>query len=48
MPRTLVETLHAFMTNNLVILAVAIILFLLVITLVDPGEGNAVMSGFWA
>jgi hypothetical protein len=41
------ETLHTLMTNQLIIFAVAIVLFLLVITLVDPGKGQAVISDWW-
>ena len=36
-----VDMLHAAMTNHFVILAVAILLFLLVISLVDPASGNS-------
>ena len=36
MPTKPVDILHAAMTNHFVILAVAILLFLLVIILVDP------------
>lgn len=41
------EILHSLMTNQLFILAVAIILFLLVITLADPGKGEAMGTGLW-
>ncbi|MDP2046765.1 MAG: hypothetical protein Q8L00_11205 [Deltaproteobacteria bacterium] len=41
------ETLHTLMTNQLFIFAVAIVLFFLVITLADPGKGEAVSVGFW-
>ena len=41
------EILHTLMTNQLFIFAVAIVLFLLVITLADPGKGEAVIGGFW-
>ena len=41
------ETLHTLMTNQLCIFVVAILLFLLAITLVEPGTGEAVSSGFW-
>ena len=47
MLRRPMEILHTLMTNQLFILAVAIVLFLLVITLADPGKGEAVVSGFW-
>lgn len=41
------ETLHTLMTNQWFILAAAIVLFLLVITLVDPGKGEAMSGGLW-
>jgi hypothetical protein len=41
------EILHTLMTNQLFIFAVAIVLFLLVITLADPGKGQAVISDWW-
>ena len=41
------EILHTLMTNHLFILAVAIVLFLLVITMVDPGLGEAMIGDFW-
>jgi hypothetical protein len=41
------EILHTLMTNQLFILAVAIVLFLLVITLADPAKGEAVSGDFW-
>ena len=41
------EILHTLTTNQFIIFAVAIVLFLLVITLADPGKGEAVTSGFW-
>ena len=41
------ETLHTLMTNQLFIFAVAIVMFLLVITLADPGKGEAEIGGFW-
>ena len=41
------ETLHTLMTNQMIIFAVAIVLFLLVITLADPGKGEAVIGDFW-
>ena len=41
------QILHTLMTNQLFIFAVAIVLFLLVITLVDPGKGEAVSVSFW-
>ena len=47
MHRKPMETLHALMTNQWFICAVAIVLFLLVITLADPGKGEAVSSAFW-
>jgi hypothetical protein len=47
MLRKPVEILHTLMTNQLFIFAVAIVLFLLVITLADPGKGEAVLSNWW-
>ena len=41
------EVLHTLLTNQLFIFAVAIILFLLVITLAGPGKGEAVVGGWW-
>jgi hypothetical protein len=41
------EILHTLMTNQLFIFAVAIVLFLLVITLVDPAKGEAVIGSWW-
>jgi hypothetical protein len=41
------DILHTLMTNQLFIFAVAIVLFLLVITLVDPGQSQAVIGEFW-
>ena len=47
MLRKPMEILHTLMTNQLFILAVAIVLFLLVITMADPGKGEAVIGDFW-
>ena len=47
MQRTFVDILHAAMTNQFIILAVAITLFLLVITLWDPGHSEAVIGQLW-
>ena len=47
MTRKPMEILHTLMTNQLFIFAVAIVLFLLVITLADPGKGEAVIGEFW-
>ncbi len=41
------EILHTLMTNQLFIFAVAIVLFLLAITLTDPGKGEAVIGDCW-
>jgi len=41
------ETLHTLMTNQLFIFAVAIVLFLLLITLVGPSKGEAVVGKMW-
>jgi hypothetical protein len=42
-----VEILHTLMTNQFFIFAVAIVLFLLVITLVGPGKSEAVPGEWW-
>ena len=47
MLRKTMETLHTLMTNQMFIFAVAIVLFLLVITLADPGKGEAVITDWW-
>ena len=47
MLRKPMETLHTLMTNQMFIFAVAIVLFLLVITLADPGKGEAVITDWW-
>jgi hypothetical protein len=47
MLRKPMEILHTLMTNQIIIFAVAIVLFLLVITLSDPGKGEAVVGDFW-
>ena len=47
MPKKTLEVLHTLMTNQFFIFAVAIVLFLLVITLSDPGKSEAVISAFW-
>lgn len=47
MLRKSMEILHTLMTNQLFIFAVAIVLFLLVITMADPSKGEAVVSEFW-
>lgn len=47
MPKNPMEILHTLMTNQIVIFAVAIALFLLVITLADPGESGAVIGEWW-
>jgi hypothetical protein len=41
------EVLHTLLTNQLFIFAVAIVLFLLVITLAGPSRGEAVVGGGW-
>jgi uncharacterized integral membrane protein len=45
MPRKLTNLLHTAMTNQFVILAVAILLFLLVIILVEQTPGD--IGEFW-
>jgi hypothetical protein len=47
MPKKPLEILHTLMTNQFCIFAVAIVLFLLVITLVGPGKGEAVIGEWW-
>jgi hypothetical protein len=47
MLRKPMEILHTLMTNQMFIFAVAIVLFLLVITLADPSKGEAVIGEFW-
>ncbi len=47
MPRKPVEILHTLMTKQFCIFALAILLFLLVITLSDPGESQAVIGEWW-
>ena len=47
MPRKPLEILHSLMTNQFYIFAAAIVLFLLVITLSDPGESQAVINEWW-
>ena len=47
MPSKPMEILHTLMTNQIIIFAVAIVLFLLVITLVDPGQSQAVIGEWW-
>ena len=47
MPEKVFKFLHDAMTNQIVILGAAIVLFLLVITLVDPGESKAVVWDLW-
>ncbi len=42
-----IDIAHKVMTNQFVILGVAIFLFLLVITLVGPGESQAVIPDLW-
>jgi hypothetical protein len=47
MPRKPLEIMHTLMTNQLFILAAAIVLFLLAITLGDPGKSEAVIQDLW-
>jgi hypothetical protein len=47
MSRKFFDVTHKLMTNHFFILAVAIVLFLLLITLVDAGQSQAVMSDLW-
>jgi hypothetical protein len=47
MLRKFMDTLHTLMTNQFFILAVAFVLFLLVITLAGSSKSEAVISEFW-
>lgn len=47
MPKTFVDILHAAMTNQFFILAVAIALFLLAVTLSEPGHSGAELGCLW-
>jgi hypothetical protein len=47
MPRKPMEILHSLMTNQFCIFCLAILLFLLVITLSGPGKSEAVIGEFW-
>jgi hypothetical protein len=47
MPRKPMEILHNLMTNQLCIFGLAILLFLLVITLSEPGHSETVIGEFW-
>ena len=47
MLRKPMEILHTLMTNQLFIFAVAIVLFLLAITLMGPGKSEAVLDKWW-
>jgi hypothetical protein len=42
------DNLHEIMTNQLFIVLMAVLLFLLAITLADSGPSQAVIGGFWA
>jgi hypothetical protein len=42
-----IETLYTLMTDQLFIFAVAIVLFLLVITLAGPGKSEAMFPALW-
>jgi hypothetical protein len=48
MPRKPIEILHELMTSQVFILTVAIVLFLLMITLADPGKSEAEIGRLWA
>jgi hypothetical protein len=41
------EVLHTLLTNQWFILAAAIVLFFLVITLADPSKSEAVIQNSW-
>jgi hypothetical protein len=47
MSRKFFDVMHELMTNQLFILAMAIVLFLLLITLADAGQSGSVMGDFW-
>jgi hypothetical protein len=47
MLRKPMEILHRLMTNQLCIFGLAILLFLLAITLLEPGKSEAVIGEFW-
>jgi hypothetical protein len=47
MSSTPMEILHTLMTNQIFIFAAAIVLFLLAITLLDPGQSQAVIGQWW-
>lgn len=47
MMRKPMEILHTLMTNQLFIFAVAVALFLLAVTLLEPGRGEALNADFW-
>ena len=47
MQKMFMDILHTAMTNQFVILALAIALFLLVITLADQGHSEAVIGQLW-
>ena len=47
MSKKFFDVIHELMTNQLFILAMAIVLFLLLITLADAGQSEAVMGDCW-
>jgi hypothetical protein len=47
MSRKFFDGMHKLMTNHFFILAMAIVLFLLLITLADAGQSEAVMGDCW-
>jgi hypothetical protein len=47
MSRKPFEILHELMTNQYFLFAGALVLFLLVITLADPGTSEAVIGELW-
>jgi hypothetical protein len=47
MSRKPLEILHTLMTNQFCIFALAILLFLLAVTLAGPGKSEAVISELW-
>jgi hypothetical protein len=47
MPKKFIDVLHELMTNQLFIVAMAILLFLLLITLADASQSQPVMDDMW-
>jgi hypothetical protein len=47
MPRKVLSILHELLTSQVFILAAAIVLFLILITLGGPGTSEAVIGAWW-